>query len=236
MRCLVSDPAGGSVRFIGLVILTLCLTSGGTLGAQPGVVLVDFSQEQGAVPRGWELSEKEGKADLALINDGDGGGRVLRLRSRSSSFALQTEINVDLTQTPILEWQWKVTVLPEGGDFRVNARDDQAAQLYVMFSPDLLRTEVIAYIWDSTAPSGTTGEPTFPSIYPVLRIRAVVVESGEANRGKWVTVTRNVVEDYKKLFGGDVDRLSGIRIQINSQHTKSQAESYWRYVKVKEQP
>jgi hypothetical protein len=226
--------SGNPVRSLGLVILILCLTLGGVFAAQYEVVIVDFSQETAAVPPGWELKKRTGKADYALIEDGD--GRVLRLRSRSSSFALQTEVEIDLTQTPILQWRWKVAELPQGADFRDSARDDQAAQLFVMFSLDVLRTEVIAYIWDSTAPKGTIAEPTFPPIYPVLRMRAVVVESGDANKGKWMTVTRNVAEDYKKLFGGDADRISGIRIQINSQHTKSRAEAYWGYVKMKATP
>lgn len=226
--------SGNPVRSLGLVILTLCLTLGGAFAAQYEVVVVDFSQETAPVPPGWELKKRTGTVDYALIEDGE--GRALRLRSRSSSFALQTEVDIDLTQTPILEWRWKVAELPQGADFRDSARDDQAAQLFVMFSPDVLRTEVIAYIWDSTAPKGTIAEPTFPPIYPVLRMRAVVVESGEANKGKWMTVTRNVAEDYKKLFGGDADHISGIRIQINSQHTKSRAESYWGYVKMKAQP
>ncbi len=236
MRGVVSHPSGRLVRCIGLTILALCVTSGVARGTHHEVIVVDFGQEPDRVPRGWEITEKEGKADFALVEDGEGGGRVLRLRSRSSSFALQTEHDVDLGSTPILEWQWKVTALPEGGDFRANARDDQAAQLYILFSPDVLRTEVIAYVWDTTAPQETTGEPTFPPVYPVLRIRTVVVESGAANMGKWMTVRRNVVEDYRKLFGGEVDRISGFRIQINTQHTKSHAESYWRYVKIKAQP
>lgn len=236
MGGVVFHPPGRLVRFIGLVSLALGVTAGWALGGRHEVIVVDFRQEQNTVPQGWELTEKVGKADLALVKDGDDRGQVLRLRSHSSSFSLQKEVDVDVRQTPILEWQWKVTELPSGGDFRTNALDDQAAQLYVMFSPDVLRTEVIAYIWDSTAPKGTMAEPTFPPVYPVLRIRAVVVESGKANAGKWVTVTRNVAEDYKKLFGGDPDNISGIRIQINSQHTKSQAESYWRYVKVKAHP
>lgn len=222
------------VRSLGLVILVLCLIPRGMLGAQHEIVVVDFTQENDGIPRGWELHEKTGKADMALVNDGQ--GRVLRLRSHASSFALQTEVDIDLRQTPILEWQWKVTELPTGGDFRNSALDDQAAQLFVLFSPDVLRTEVIAYIWDTTAPQGTTGEPTFPPVYPLLRIRTVVVNSGEANTGKWVTVTRNVMEDYRKLFGRKPDRISGIRIQINSQHTKSRAESYWKYMRMKAQP
>lgn len=217
----------------GVLILTLCLVPGEVLGVQE-VVIVDFGQERDGVPSGWELTEKIGKAELSLVEDGN--GRVLKLRSNSSSFAIQKEVDIDLTQTPFLEWEWKVTEIPKRGDFRSLTTDDQAAQLYVVFTPDFLQKEVIAYIWDSNAPKGTISEPTFPPVYPLLRIRVVVLESGGAEKGKWVTETRNVVEDYRKLYGGEPGKIAGIRIQINSQHTKSQSEAYWRYLKAKGRP
>lgn len=192
------------------------------------VVVVDFGKVKAPVPEGWELSESEGKAELALVNDGN--GQVLRLESASSSFSLNTKVEIDLKQTPYLEWQWKVTEIPKGGDFRTDDTDDQAAQLYVVFKWGYLRKEVIGYFWDSTAPAGTMAEVPAPLFYPFLKINAVVVESGDAEMGKWVTVTRNVVEDYKKLFGDEPEKVQGIRIQINSQHTKSRAEAYWKSV------
>ncbi|MFQ5740335.1 MAG: DUF3047 domain-containing protein [Acidobacteriota bacterium] len=219
---------------IGLSMLGVCLIAGRVLAAQE-VVIVDFGQEKdGVPPAGWELLKKRGKPDLALINDGI--GQVLRLRSDSASFSLQKEVEIDLMKTPYLEWQWRVTELPKGGDFRRSSTDDQAAQLYVMFTPDFLRKEVIAYVWDSTAPTETVGEPSFPPVYPFLGIKVIVVESGDTKEGKWITETRNVLEDYKKLFGGEPGKITGIRIQINSQHTKSKAESYWAYVKLKARP
>ena len=220
---------------IALSILGACLIAGRVLAAQE-VVIVDFGQEKdGVPPPGWELSKKRGEPDLTLINN-DGIGQVLRLRSDSASYSLQKAVEIDLRQTPYLEWQWRVTKLPKGGDFRKNSTDDQAAQLYVMFTPDFMRKEVIAYIWDSTAPKGTVGEPSFPPVYPFLRIKVIVVESGDEEEGKWVTERRNVLEDYKKLFGAEPVKVSGIRIQINSQHTKSKAESYWAYIKMKTRP
>jgi hypothetical protein len=72
-----------------------------------------------------------------------------------------------------------------------------------------------------------------PPFYPFLDLHAVVVRSGEAHAGKWITERRDVVADYRRLFGREPDRIRGIRIQINSQHTKSQAEAYWRSVKFK---
>jgi len=49
-------------------------------------------------------------------------------------------------------------------------------------------------------------------------------------------MTRNVAEDYKRLFGHAPDKVVGIRLQINSQHTKSRAESYWRSLTFKAFP
>jgi hypothetical protein len=214
------------------LVLGLCLVPGARFGSQEAVV-IDFGEIRDGVPRGWELSAKEGRADLTVVREGN--HPVLRLRSDSSSFALQREVEIDIARMPFLVWQWKVTELPRGGDFRKGDADDQAAQLFVMFSSGLFRTDVIAYLWDSTAPAGTVGELPL-AIYPTLRMKALVVRSGEANQGRWITETRNVVEDYRSLFGGDPDKVTGIRIQINSQHTKSKAESYWRSLIFKTQP
>ncbi len=86
------------------------------------MVVVDFVQVKDTVPQGWELHEHEGKADLALVLDGV--SQVLKLRSRLSSFSLNTELQIDLKKTPYHEWQWKVTEVPQGGDFRKRATDD----------------------------------------------------------------------------------------------------------------
>jgi hypothetical protein len=216
----------GAALAAGMLGLALCLVPGGGLGAQE-VIVVDFSREKDKVPQGWELSENEGKADLGLVSDTV--GQVLRLRSASSSFAIQKPVDIDLRQTPILAWQWKVAELPKGGNFFASSTDDQAAQLVLAFS----WRRFITYIWDSTAPAGTMADAPSPALRSV---KAVVVRSGETNKGAWITETRNVREDYKRLFGEEAEKVVGVRIQINSQHTKSQAESFWRSVTFKAAP
>jgi len=216
----------GAALAAGVLGLALCLVPGWGLGAQE-VIVVDFSREKDKVPQGWELSETEGKADLGLVSDAV--GQVLRLRSESSSFAIQKAVEIDLRQTPILAWQWKVAELPKGGNFFQKSTDDQAAQLVLAFS----WRRFITYIWDSTAPAGTMADAPSPALRSV---KAVVVRSGETNKGAWITETRNVREDYKRLFGEEAEKVVGVRIQINSQHTKSQAESFWRSVTFRAQP
>ena len=197
------------------------------------VVVADFLQPKQIILRGWELSVHEGEPDLTLVPDG--GGQALKLRSRLSSFSLTKAVDVDLKRTPYLEWMWKVTELPKGGDFRQTATDDQAAQLIVVFSWGALRQEVIMYMWDSSAPEGTASRVPPPPFYPFLNLQGVVVRSGDTQKGEWIAETRNVVADYKRLFGKEPEKVLGIRIQINTQHTKSQAEAFWRSVKFKAQ-
>ncbi len=209
-------------------VLMLFLFFSANAGADDRIVITDFSTgvDSQGVPAGWQLKEKSGKADFAVIKDGDLS--VARLKSSNTSFSLQKEINVDVRQYPVLSWKWKVTKLPAGGDFRKSKTDDQAAQLFLAFS----KTKAIVYIWDTTAPQGLMEDAPAP---PFMSIKAVVVRSGPGEMGKWLTETRNVYEDYKKLYGSEPPPAVGARLQINSQHTETSAESWFADVVFKRQ-
>jgi hypothetical protein len=62
---------------------------------------------------------------------------------------------------------------------------------------------------------------------PLARIFAIVCESGEAQTGRWVQEARDVAADYGRAYGNPVPHVKGLRIQINSQHTSTVAESYF---------
>jgi hypothetical protein len=188
--------------------------------ASEQVIVADFSSAlgNGGHLADWKLIEKTGKADYKVVRDG--GIPALRLRSEETSFALQKAVDINPLLYPVLSWKWKVTKLPDGGDFRKSNTDDQAAQIFVAFS----NRKTIAYIWDTTAPPGSVDDgPGFPFV----RVKAIVVRSGSADAGQWITETRNVVEDYKSVYGSEPPVLAGIRIQINSQHTATSGESYF---------
>ncbi len=209
-------------------LLIAILFLAGPVWAEDSVVIADFSHGLSAdgVPAGWQLKEKSGRADFAVVKDSDIS--AARFRSANTSFSLQKEVHVDLKQFPVLTWKWKVTKLPEGGDFRKAKTDDEAAQLFVAFT----KTKSIVYIWDTSAPQGLMQDTT---PVPFMHIQVVVVQSGAAGTGTWITETRNVYEDYKKLFGEEPPPASGMRLQINSQHTRTSAESYFADVVFKKQ-
>jgi hypothetical protein len=142
---------------------------------------------------------------------------------------LQKKIQISLQASPFLVWDWKVTELPKGGDFRRSGSDDQAAQLIIAFSS----SRFLSYIWDSTAPKGTIAEASAPVF---KKIFAVVMQSGTQGLGTWITERRNLIDDYKQVYGEKPEVIEGVRIQINSQHTQSRAESYWHSIAVTARP
>ena len=196
------------------------ISSLSTVWAESPLVIADFSSEvdKNGIPSGWQLKERAGKADLAVIKEGN--IHALRMRSSNDSFAIQKRVSVSTQQYPILSWKWKVIELPKGGDFRKSITDDQAAQLFLAFS----NRKIIVYIWDTTAPQGLIGDAWSP---PFTSVKAIVVRSGPTETGKWITETRNAHEDFKNLFGQEPPPITGIRLQINSQHTESTGESFF---------
>jgi hypothetical protein len=171
------------------------------------------------LPPGWALKVNSGRPDFSFLDPGDPNAAV-RFRSVKSSYALERAVDIDPRQMPWLYWSWKVSQLPRGGDFRHSSTDDQAAQVMVAFAD----RHILTYLWDSTAPQGTMESA---SSIPLVHIFAIVCRSGGADINQWLRENRNIAADYQKAFGKPAPRVKGLRLQINSQHTGSSAESYF---------
>ena len=173
------------------------------------------------VPSGWEVREFTGRADVELVR----GERALavRLRSARTSFALHRDLVVSLDEFPVLAWSWKIARLPAGADVRDGRRDDQAAQVYVVFPrwpAPRTHSDVIGYVWDTTAPVGTT--LTSPK---ASNVKIIVVESGPARLGSWQRQRRNVAADYQTLFRRLPPRVGAIALMIDANDTGTTAEA-----------
>lgn len=187
---------------------------------------LDFSGPPGAkgLPSGWNLKVHRGTANAGLVsNDGE---EVLHMRSVKSSFSLEHDVSVNTRTHPYLVWTWKAVTLPSKGDVRDSSKNDQALQLLVAFKDG----RVISYVWDSNAPKGTVVDQSIPWPFSI-KIKVVVVQSGSADLDKWVTNRRNIYEDYKRLFGKEPPRAERVRVQMNTQYTRSSAEGFVRDVR-----
>ena len=220
------------VIFSFMMIFILTLPGTVIAGGNGGLIVAGFDlgkMEKGA-PSGWELIEKNGTVDLDLERKGN--RYVLHMKSNSeSSFGIKKEMDVKIGEYPFLNWEWKVARLPAGADAREADTDDQAVQIYVVFKPTgwpaELNTPTIGYIWGVECPKDTVVASQQPF---ASKVRYIVLRNKGDNLDKWYYEKRNLEEDYKKLFpdinNGNPRNIGGISFYINSQHTKSEAESY----------
>jgi Protein of unknown function (DUF3047) len=172
----------------------------------------------GQIPPGWQIKVNHGRPEVSVCTDGS--GPCLYLKSVKASFGLERDLDVDPAQMPFLSWSWKVTQLPSGGDFRHSSTDDQAAQVLVAFAD----RRVVSYIWDSSAPKGSMESASF---IPLVHVFDIVCQSGTSDLNRWIAESHNVADDYLRAYRKPAPRVKGLRIQINSQHTGTVAESYF---------
>lgn len=212
---------------IGLLAAALLVTAPLRAADPASLVVEDWAKQpegKTGIPEGWK-GQNWGSPKYDFRIESQGGRKVLRAKSQDDSSTISKEAKVNLNDRPILQWSWQAVTLPKGGDGRKSATDDQAAQLYVTFPrfPQAVRSRIISYLWDTTAPAGAI----FKSEKTGL-VTYVVVRSGPAEAGKWVTESRNVLEDYKKIYGeAPGEDVGAISISIDSNDTHSSAESYF---------
>src|SRR6266446_1807729 len=199
-----------------LAVGLLALIAGPLPAADPPQMSVEdwAKQAEGktGIPDGWKGQNwGSPKYDFRIVTQS--GRKAIHLKSINDSSTISKEVKVD------------VKTWPKGGDARKSATDDEAAQIYVTFPrfPAAVRSRIISYIWDTTAPVGSV----FKSEKTGL-VTYIVVRSGPTDLGKWLTESRNVLDDYKKINGeAPGEDVGAISIAIDSNDTNSTAEAYF---------
>jgi hypothetical protein len=176
-----------------------------------------------------------------LITDGD--HVVVKASSHQSSSGMTREITIDPKEYPIVQWRWKVENVLKNGNVKKKSGDDYPARLYITFEYDSSKVGffekakyetakfiygqyppigAINYIWANISPIGTMVPNPFTN-----RVNMIVVESGETRLNEWITEERNIYEDYKKAFGEDPPKISGVAIMTDTDNTKESAIAYF---------
>jgi hypothetical protein len=220
--------AASLLFFVLLILCPASVTSAAEKETIPATRFLSTDLVRG-VPPGWSLDRRAGTANLRIEKDRE--DFVVHLISdRKSSFGIRRELRVNLKEYPILNWRWKATRLPQGGDVRKGVTNDQAVQLYVAFPstgfPAMLNTPVLGYVWDNEAPHGWTGRC---DRIGGSKLRYMVIRNKTDRVGEWYTERRNLYEDFKNLFQDlkGVDAVTvGMQLHINSNNTKSDAEGW----------
>ena len=168
---------------------------------------------------------------------------VLRARAKAAASALKLPLKLDVHQRPWLRWQWKVNNLLPQADLTSRYDEDSPVRILVSFDGDReklsgkdrlfiekvrlftgqeLPYATLMYVWDN--------QQTLEKIIPnanTSRIQKIVVQSGAEQVGRWHSLERNVLEDYRRVFNEEPGELLAIGVMTDSDNTQSEVEAFY---------
>jgi hypothetical protein len=170
---------------------------------------------KGNVPTDYRLVERDG-AVVVHAQSAEGGSGLFR------------KIHIDPRRNPIIEWRWRVPRDSGAGDA---SRASPPVRLSLAFDGDPAKLDFddraklrlaraltanglpfasLLYVWMSRQPA-----ETIYSSPHTERVRHVVVESGEQRLDQWITLRRNVLEDYRRAFGEEPGDIVAVGIMTD---------------------
>jgi hypothetical protein len=196
----------------------------------------------GGLPAGWEpLDFPKVKARTAY--EWSASSAALHATAAASASGLIYRHRGAVAEAPVLRWRWKIAGTLPRGDERRKSGDDYAARVYVTFRYEpsrvglatrlkygaikALRGEypphnAISYIWANRLAAGESAPSPYTS-----RVMMVAARSGDAAAGEWRAEERNVLEDYRRLFGSEPPPYAGIALMTDADDTRGSAEAWY---------
>jgi hypothetical protein len=172
------------------------------------------------------------------------GRRVLRVEADNSYGNLVHP----LAGTPAslrLAWKWRVDERLAAADLRTKAGDDTALKVCVFFdlalekipfgerqllrlararSTESLPGATVCYVWDNSLPPDTAMANAY-----TRRMRYLVLQSGPAPTGQWMSERRDVAADFIRLFGTESAQMppvTGIAVGADADNTHGHSLGY----------
>ncbi|GFE61152.1 DUF3047 domain-containing protein [Geobacter sp. AOG2] len=200
-------------RILLLILVGFCAT------AQANEYRVSAFSSEGL--RGWETKTFKGSTDYSLVRDD--GRTVVRAFSKGTASGLFKKMKLDPQSFRYLRWSWKIADIVKNGDETTKAGDDYAARVYVVFPGRFFwQTRAINYIWANRLPKGGAIPNAFTSHAMML-----AVESGSERAGQWLTEERDILADYRRLFGDEPHEIGAIAVMTDTDNTGGEATAWY---------
>lgn len=163
--------------------------------------------------------------------DGRGG---LHAEARASASGRYRELHVDLAQTPVIAWDWRVEALPENGpDERSKAGDDFAARVYVVISGGLAfwKTRTLVYVWSAREPVGARWDNPFTA-----NAKMLVVRSGPHDLHRWISEHHDLAADLRSAFGETIPAIDAVAIMTDTDNSGRSASAWYGDIEFRARP
>lgn len=193
--------------------------------------LASFGFEEPGALKKWE--EKIFKGRVIYSVNKSKNNSYLNAYSKSSASGIVHWLKFNPKEKPMVRWKWKVTRFPAKPSVGSSAsgwleKEDYAARFYIIFPKfPFFRLQCLEYIWSEDLPLNTViTNQSFGNL------KLIVVESGAKKLGQWVSVERNIYEDFKRAFGSQPPQAGAIAIMTNANNSNSTAEAQYDEIEV----
>ncbi|HEY9238623.1 MAG TPA: DUF3047 domain-containing protein [Burkholderiaceae bacterium] len=214
--------------------------------ADDAAIAAFSSAGAGNPPAAWKFTTLPNKSPTQFAVVEMGGAKVLKVTAENSYGNLVHAMGVKVSDQATLSWRWRVDKLIDAADLKVRSGEDAAAKVCVSYGFDgsklpmgeraklsLARsstgedvpTQTLCYVWDNKLAADTSLVSAF-----TRRIRFIVLQSGSAKLGQWVTERRNIAADHQRMFKdeseGNVPEVVAIAIGADADNTKGSGLAY----------
>ncbi|MEX8502201.1 MAG: DUF3047 domain-containing protein [Leptothrix ochracea] len=137
----------------------------------------------------------------------------------------QANLLADVSQSDLEDASVRVILAFDGDHAKLSMRNQALFEMAELMSGERPPYATLMYVWDHKAATDSV------VVNPRTdRIRDLVVESGTARLGRWLSYERDVAADYRRVFGEEPGRLIGLAIMTDSDNTGTQAQALYRDV------
>lgn len=188
-----------------------------------------FSEENSL--REWE--EKIFKGKVVYRVEKDQLLSYVRATSKSSASALYYKVKLDAKKrSPVVSWKWEVEKFPaktRPESLETKDEDDFAGRVYVIFPAKFFtNSKVLEYIWAEHLPVEAVGTSPYSK-----NIKLIVAESGRGVEGTWRTQERDIVADYRRVFGRQPEYdIGAVAFMTNAEHTGTSADAMYDEIRL----
>jgi len=170
------------------------------------------------------------------------GAQVTRAVSNCGASGLVLPLGaIQIDQTPLLSWRWRVDRGLELDAEQSKAGDDFAARVYILFEFDPSRAtglqrlghrlakffygedipgSALNFVWTSRLPAGTLWDNPFES-------SAKMIALASGSTGGWRRETVDVIARYREFFDAPIPPLRGLAIMSDSDNSCQRTEAHF---------
>ena len=215
-----------------------------SMTAAPLVTPFSAAKAGTALPQGWapiKINDQKKPTTYEFVEDQ--GAIVLHASADGAASLVGFKTSFDLEAAPTMSWRWKISRLIESANNAVASKEDSPARIVLEFDGDKSKLSLsdrsaiatgkilsgrelpyatLMYIWSNKEPVG--------KVVPnprTTRVQMFVASSGANGVGAWQTISRNVVDDFKKAFNEEPGKLTGVAVLTDTDNTGESVEAWY---------